>query len=248
MAYIDERNSQQKFATKANRIDDQVNIDPRKAQAGQTFIPGSASGSTMDFAGTGASVPPPSIADQYRDLASEWYGGFGINEKGMLSDAYRYNPELIDQSQLQMAEAFDFAPLRGEAMGNIYDAASSGLQTAYTQQAAAGGLTAADRMALASSFNRQRMGGVADVGSKFGIAEAENLYDVGRANQDMLNQVYLQNLEAENQAEALNMERLIAQREKQAQAAMDMYEKSLRAEAGVEISEGKTPTRNPYEI
>ena len=197
--------------------------------------------------GGGGIVGGPNVNDPsylYEQAAGKWFD-YGIDPKGMLADKYTYDPTLIDTGQMQMMEAFNYDPVRQEAMGDLSAQSSSALQSALSQQAAAGGLTAADRMALASSFNRQRMGGTADLLGQFGVAEAQNIWETEAANKDLMNKAYLQNLETQNQADLMNMQTLMAQQEKADQRAMDMYEKDLQRKMARELGGetiGKAPT------
>ena len=62
--------------------------------------------------------PQVGMGDLYRDAVSQWYDT-GLNSKGLLSEDYTYRPELIDMNQLQMANPYDFNPMRQEAMNEL---------------------------------------------------------------------------------------------------------------------------------
>ena len=133
-------------------------------------------------------------------------------------------------------EAFDYDPLRQRALGDLAATSRSQYQTALSGQAAAGGLTAADRMALASSFNRSRMVGEADLLGQFGVAQGQNIWETEQANKDLLNKAYLQNLETMNAAQLQNIGTLMGQQEKADWLARNLYETDLSRRVAAEMS------------
>lgn len=171
-----------------------------------------------------------------REEFGEWYHS-GLTPEGMLAEELVYDPTLIDPYALDQAQAMDFDPIRQQAMGQLGAQQASGYQTALTQQAAAGGLTAADRMALASSFNRGRMGATAGLLGELGVAEARNIWETDEANRQMMNQARLQNIELQNLAQQANIGALGTQRDKEYQMSRDLYEQQERIKQAKKLGE-----------
>jgi hypothetical protein len=106
-----------------------------------------------------------------------------------------------------------------------------------TNLASSAGLTAADRMALASQYNRGLLGSQASLAGDIGTAEAQNIWETERANQDLLNKAYLQNLEMQNQARIGNIGTLIEERRGLGDIARDMYEKDIQKRKAEELQD-----------
>lgn len=187
---------------------------------------------TMGFAGSATLQD----ADLYGGLADQWYQG-GLGPRGELAADYRYDPQLIDTSQLGQIDYYNFDPARQEAMNQLQAQQASGYQTALTQQAAAGGLTAADRMALASSFNRGRLGAQGNLLGSLASQRAQNVYDVDKFNTDLMNRAYLQNIELENLAQQANIARLAEERDKRYGISRDLYAEARRQEGAEKLGE-----------
>ena len=191
---------------------------------------------------TNAYVPSSSITEDspasglYQEAVRDWYN-IGLDESGMLAPELQYDPNLIDMSQLQMADYYDYDPMRQEAMNQLASSQQGQYQTALTQMASSGGLTAADRMAMASQFNRGLLGSQAGLAGQIGTAEAQNIWETDRANQDLMNRAYLQNLEMQNQAQLGNIGTLREERRSLGDIARDMYEQDIRKRKAEEFAE-----------
>jgi len=180
---------------------------------------------TQGIAGGNIATPggaPGSGMNEFYDQVGDWYQG-GITEKGLLAEDYRYDPELINIEELNYANPYDFDPMRSQSMNRLDQQQSSGYQTALTNMAASGGLTAADRMAMASSMNRGGMGARGDLLGKIGLAESENIWETQQSNDQLRNKAYLQNLEMMNKADAVNIDTLRSERDKLYDISRDLY-------------------------
>jgi hypothetical protein len=86
--------------------------------------------------------------------------------------------------QRQMfAQSFD--PYRQGAMQSINAGVNSGEQTAASQLASSGGLSQADKQALAAQSQRQRVGLQQGGQAAYDQMEAQNMYDTNQANSKM---------------------------------------------------------------
>lgn len=166
-------------------------------------------------------------SDLYGQAARDWYD-FGIDERGQLTSDYQYDPNLIDTGQLQMANPYDFGTQRSQLTEDISRAGSSAYQTGLTNVAAGSGLTAADRMQLASQYNRNVLDSTARGMGDLAVAEAGNIWETDRANQELMNRSLLQNLELQNQARLRNIDTLMQERRTAGDVARDMYERDER--------------------
>jgi hypothetical protein len=173
----------------------------------------------------------PQSANPYRDQLGDWYRS-GLTEKGYLEDELTYTPDQIEMKDLYMADPQDFDPMRREAMNTLGAQQSGRYQTALTGMAASGGLTAADRMALASSFNRGGQAASAGLLGQIGTEQARNIWDTEQANNALRNQAVIQNTELRNQAELMNIDRLQQERAREYEAARDLW----RTEKGLDIA------------
>lgn len=176
-----------------------------------------------------------SASDLYQEAVRDWYN-VGLTPEGTLAPELQYDPYLIDTGNLQMAEAYDFDPMRQQAMNQLAGSQQGQYQTALTQMASSGGLTAADRMAMASQFNRGLLGSQAGLAGEIGTAEAQNIWETERANQDLMNRAYLQNLEMQNQARLGNIGTLREERRTLGDIARDMYERDIKIRKGEEFA------------
>ena len=172
-------------------------------------------------------LTPETASDLYRDAASDWYN-IGLTPEGTLAQEIQYNPYLIDTGELELAQAYDYDPMRREAMNRLEASQQGQYQTALTNLASSTGLTAADRMALASQYNRGLLGSQAGLAGEIGTAEAKNIWETDRANQELMNKAYLQNLELQNQAQVGNIGTLRDERRRAGDIARDMYERDIR--------------------
>jgi hypothetical protein len=172
-------------------------------------------------------LTPDVASDLYRDAVSDWYN-IGLTPEGTLSSEIQYDPYLIDTEQLNLARAYDYDPMRREAMNRLEASQQGQYQTALTNLASSTGLTAADRMALASQYNRGLLGSQAGLAGEIGTAEAKNIWETDVANQELLNKAYLQNLELQNQAQIGNIGTLRDERRRMGDIARDMYERDIR--------------------
>lgn len=190
-----------------------------------------------------AYVPSSSMTEDadtsglYQEAVRDWYN-VGLTPEGMLAPELQYDPYLIDMENLQMAEAYNFDPMRQQAMNQLASSQQGQYQTALTQMASSSGLTAADRMAMASQFNRGLLSSQAGLAGEIGTAEAQNIWETERANQDLQNRAYLQNLEMQNQAQLGNIGRLREERRSLGDIARDMYERDIRIGKAEEFAEG----------
>jgi hypothetical protein len=164
--------------------------------------------------------------EYYREQLGEWYDQ-GITEEGLLDPRLAYDPTLIDPDELQMLDPYNFDPIRRQAMGELQARQRSGYETALTGQAASTGLTAADRMALASSFNRGRLGATSGLLADVGVAEAENVWETDRSNKELLNKIYGQNVSLQNEAQARNIQALDAERRRQYEILRDLRREDI---------------------
>ena len=176
-------------------------------------------------------------SDLYGQAARDWYQ-FGIDESGQLSSDYTYDPSQIDTGQLQMANPYDFGAQRSQLTQDISRAGSSAYQTGLTNVAAGSGLTAADRMQMASQFNRNVLDSTARGMGNLAVAEAGNIWETDRANQEMMNNAYLQNLELGNQAQLRNIDTLREERRIAGDVARDLYERDERIRQAQKLGEG----------
>jgi len=116
--------------------------------------------------------------DKMRGYDTKGYDttGYDVDERGY--------QELGD---LQMQDAMNFDPYRRNALQDIDASTASGQATAEGAMQRSGGLTAADRMAMASEFNRNKIQGRQGALGKYDEMEAQNLYQTNMANADTAN-------------------------------------------------------------
>lgn len=173
---------------------------------------------------------------RYKTAANDLYG-FGLDEDGMLMDQFKYDPTLIDPYSLHQAEAFDFDPMRQNTFNQLDAQNQSSLQSNFTNLAASGGLTAADRMALASSHNRNLLGSNAKAMGKFAELESKNIWETDQANNSLMNSAILQNIEMQNQADLRNLDVERQARISRGEAASDMQQYDNRIRQAIELGE-----------
>ena len=240
--------------TMGNRYLDQGNMghmDNQKAilnqaiQQEQSFANVSGGGAPPPVASANVASPISALdrgGAYYRGQVGDWYNT-GLTPEGTLAEHLRYDPTLIDTSQLQTMNPYDYDPMRQEAMNQLAAQQAGGYQTALSQMAAGGGLTAADRMALASSFNRGRLGATGGMLGQLGTEEARNVWETEQANKEMLNKAYLQNLEMQNLAQEANLQALDRERLREFEIARDLYQTDIAEERfakGVEGAEAQS--------
>lgn len=112
-------------------------------------------------------------------------------------------PSLVDAGSLSQLnlQGQSFDPYRSQALGDINAQSSSGLASAQSGLAGSGGLGAADRMALASQFNRNKIQGRQGAIGKFAGMEADSAASADKANQMFNAQAQNQNLYANQRAQ-----------------------------------------------
>jgi hypothetical protein len=118
----------------------------------------------------------------------------GDDAIGYSLDPSSYQASQLSEGDLRELDRMNFDPYRRNALQDVESTYASGLAGAQSDLARSGGLTAADRMGLASEFNRQRIAQRQGALGKYDEMEARNIYDVGRANVDMYNRQQLTNL------------------------------------------------------
>jgi len=137
----------------------------------------------------------------------------------MKSDINMGKEFLVDPSSLSQlnltGQSFD--PYRQQALADINAATSSGLAGAQTSLAQTGGLGAADRMALASRFNRDKIMGRQQALGKYAGMEAQSAADADKANQMFNVNQMNQNLYANRDAQEQAFQRQIAESQLQRQ-------------------------------
>lgn len=128
-------------------------------------------------------------------------------------------PNLVDQSELTQLDlkGQSFDPYRQQALSDINAQTASGLAGAQTNLAQTGGLGAADRMAMASRFNRDKIMGRQQALGKYAGMESQSAADADRANQMFNAQAMNQNLYANQRARDLANERNLQERNLQRQ-------------------------------
>lgn len=175
------------------------------------------------------------IADIYgNDVVNDWYDT-GLNDQGYLSHEMISSPWLIQQNQLRQADYYDYDPMRQQSMNQLDAMNQSQYQTAMTNVAASQGLTAADRMAMASQFNRDVLSSKGNMLGQYNVEQARNIWETDQANNDMYNSAYLQNIELQNRADDQNIQRLMELRRQRGDLARDLFEKDRSVKAAQEI-------------
>jgi hypothetical protein len=79
-------------------------------------------------------------------------------------------------------EGMNFDPYRRNALQDVTATSASDQASAEGALARTGGLSASDRMAMASQFNRDKISGRSGALGKYDQMEATNIYNVGAAN------------------------------------------------------------------
>lgn len=125
----------------------------------------------------------------------------------------------VDPSQLSTInlQAPSFGARQSQALSDIERQSASGLAGAQTSLAQSGGLSAADRMALASQFNRDKMMGRQGAMSKYAGMEEAAALDADKAEQMFNANILNQNLYATQDAKNRALDRLIAESQLQRQ-------------------------------
>lgn len=128
-------------------------------------------------------------AEQALDVRQPEQSSMGFNPyQPDVGREFSVNPDDLQRINLTPQS---FAAQRGQALSDIDVQSASGLASAQTQLAQSGGLSAADRMALASQFNRDKIAGRQGALGKYGAMEAQAASAADKANQmyntEMLN-------------------------------------------------------------
>ncbi len=97
--------------------------------------------------------------------------GYDVAQRGGLQG---YDPTQV--------EAMNFDPYRRNNLQDVNAASASGLASAQGNLARTGGMSASDRMAMASQFNRDKISGRSQVLGQTDELEAGNRFQVGREN------------------------------------------------------------------
>ena len=142
-------------------------------------------------------------------------------------DAVTVDPGQLQQLNLQ---GQDYSAARSQALGDVNRQSAAGLAGAQTQLAASGGLSAADRMALASQFNRDKIQGRQSALGQFAGLEAQSAADADRANQ-------MYNLEQQSR----NLYETAGARERALGRGMDrdMLERQLQASGEISAAQAE---------
>jgi hypothetical protein len=134
--------------------------------------------------------------------------GYNIGDYGAAKvdprEAHGYDisgPQAQTVDSIKEMQAMNFDPYRRRALQDVEASSASGQATAESNLARSGGLSAADRMAMASQFNRERISGRQGALGKYDEMEARNIYDVDRTNVGAENQRRYANQAAQQQAE-----------------------------------------------
>lgn len=117
-------------------------------------------------------------------------GGYDPDKYGYDAESYEfdedayYDPTKLGSEgyELGYLEAQDFDPYRRNALQNVTATSASDQASAEGALARTGGLSASDRMAMASQFNRDKIEGRSQSLGKYDEMESSNLYNVGKAN------------------------------------------------------------------
>ena len=111
---------------------------------------------------------------------------------------YEVNPyETAGMDSMSMS-AQNFNPYRRSALEDVGRTVNSAYQSAQDQLARTGGLSAADRMALASQMNRQKIEGRQGAMDQINMLESKNLYDTQAANVGAINKERFQEMQNQN--------------------------------------------------
>jgi hypothetical protein len=110
--------------------------------------------------------------------------GYEVDKIGEGDIANREYQELGD---IEKVKAMSFDPYRRNALQDVDASSASGLASAQGDMARTGGLSAADRMALASQFNRDKIQGRQNALGKYDEMSAMNQYQTGLANANIAN-------------------------------------------------------------
>lgn len=118
---------------------------------------------------------------------------------------------LINRSDVAQIDLMrpSFGAQRGAALADIDRQTASGLAGAQTQLAQSGGLSAADRMALASQFNRNKIMGRQGAMAKYAGMEEKAATEADKAQQIFNANMLNQNLYANQQARERALQRQI---------------------------------------
>lgn len=98
-------------------------------------------------------------------------GGYDVAQRGGLQG---YDPTQV--------EAMNFDPYRRNKLQDVSATSASGLASAQGNLARTGGMSASDRMAMASQFNRDKIAGRSQSLGQTDELEAANRFQVGREN------------------------------------------------------------------
>lgn len=125
----------------------------------------------------------------------------------------------VDPAKLQRLNlrGQNFNPYRQQALSDINTQTASGLAGAQTNLAQTGGLGAADRMAMASRFNRDKIMGRQQALGKYAGMESQSAADADRANQMFNANMLNQNLYGNRDAREAAFQRQIAESQLQRQ-------------------------------
>ena len=168
-----------------------------------------------------------SIGGAYRDVVNDWYST-GLDANNNLTADYTFTPELIDANQFEQYNPYDFTDQRNRMRDDIASQGARNFQMGIDTMAASGGLTAADRMNMASQFNRQQMGTLSKAYGDINAMESSNAWETGNMNTQLANNAYLQNIDFNNKAQAANIGTLRDQRRFAGDLARDMYERDIK--------------------
>ena len=136
------------------------------------------------IAGLGGLGAPGIMGGAMRGEVAQDQGMPGANPY-MLSQQPKTQADIIDPSELTQLnlQGQSMDPYRQAALQDIEAGTASGLAGAETRLAQTGGLSAADRMQLASQFNRDKIMGRQSALGKFAGMEADSAAQADRANQ-----------------------------------------------------------------
>lgn len=132
----------------------------------------------------------------------------------------------IDSSDLQQVnlQGMSFDPYRQQALRDINAQSAAALAGAQTNLAQTGGLSAADRMNLASRFNRDKIMGRQQALGKYAGMEAQSAYDADKANQmfnaGLLNENLYRNMAAKERVYGYEKQDDMLDRQLEASGAM----------------------------